>query len=248
MQIPKITIQGWTEHGPAYTIHRSIGGFRNRKARRRGYSANETVGPHDALDDAPFGDGPAVFMLWALGDDEVWGYKAGHVYLATLLVDGEPLDILIDAREDDSIQHWGEDLSLLEGRVLEGEELDRALAGELPHEPASDDAESQEPIMTLTGAQTELEDAPADGTPTEEATVDDGEEQSTGDADFDGTVNDFVDLAEAVDDEDLAHYAISDSRKGIREAARHEIERRESSAASDAAAAGGDGPAPVETE
>lgn len=168
MTPPKITVQGWTENGPAYTIHRRLSGRRNARRRRNGENANELVGPHDQIESAPFGDGPASFMLWALGDAEMWAFKAGYVYAVTILVDGDAKAVLIDAREGDSIEHWGEGLSLLEGRVLEGEDLERALAGDV-EQPSniSDGAESQESapepeITALNGAQVELSDKQID--------------------------------------------------------------------------------------
>lgn len=199
-RIPKISIQGWTTQGPAYTIHRTLAGWRNRRARRElGANANELVGPHPELGDPEYAlpdDAGAVFMVFALGEIEVWAFRAGFVYEVTLLVDGDQINVLVDAREGDSIQEYGADLSMLAWRQLADDELESALENG-PSIPSaiSDGAESQEPkgdhlhealvessgnadqpIVALTGAQVEdiaqtaeaLEAALTPGTPEHE--------------------------------------------------------------------------------
>jgi hypothetical protein len=201
-RIPKISIQGWTEDGPAYTIHRTLAGWRHRKHRRQGnaLNANELVGPHPDLPDAELPeDVGASFMVFAVGEVEVQAFRRGHVYEATLLVDGDAVNVLVDARGDHEVQEYATGITLLSWRVLEGEELESAIE----HGPAlasnvSDGAESQEPqgdhlhetlvadadnaddpIVTLTGAQVEeisetaalLDAALTPGTPEHEQVV-----------------------------------------------------------------------------
>jgi hypothetical protein len=201
-RIPKISIQGWTEDGPAYTIHRSLAGWRHRKHRRQGnaLNANELVGPHPDLPDAELPeDVGASFMVFAVGEVEVQAFRRGHVYEATLLVDGDAVNVLVDARGDHEVQEYAVGITLLSWRVLEGEELEAAIEnGPAPASNVSDGAESQEPhgdhlhetlvaeadnadepIVTLTGAQVEeisetaalLEAALTPGTPEHEQVV-----------------------------------------------------------------------------
>lgn len=180
-RIPKISIQGWTADGPAYTIHRTLAGWRHRRARREQRNANELVGPHPDLPDAELdAEVGAAFMVFAIGEVEVQAFRVGHVYEATLLVDGDAINALVDAREDHVIQEYAPGITLLEWRVLEGEELDAAIENG-PSIPSnvSDPSESQEPIVSLTGAQVEeisetaalLDAALTPGTPEHEQVV-----------------------------------------------------------------------------
>ena len=201
-RIPKISIQGWTEDGPAYTIHRTLAGWRHRKHRRQGnaLNANELVGPHPDLPDAELPeDVGASFMVFAVGEVEVQAFRRGHVYEATLLVDGDAVNVLVDARGDHEVQEYAAGITLLEWRVLEGEELESAIEnGPALASNVSDGAESQEPagdhlhetlvaeadnadepIVSLTGAQVEeisetaalLDAALTPGTPEHEQVV-----------------------------------------------------------------------------
>lgn len=234
-RLPKITVQGWTQDGPAYTIHHPVAGFRNRKLRRDGRGGEELVGDHDAIDEEL--DEPAVYMVLAHGETEVYAFKGGHVYQVTLLVDGDALDVLVDAREGDRLETYGESLQLMEQRALDGDELEAALADE----PAQTSGEADDGVTTLTGAQTEeqREDTPlfeedaasaaASRYPdagNHETTPADDDESSAGEHDFDGTVSEFTELVEAMDDEELEEYREQDSRKGVREAADRELLRR----------------------
>lgn len=76
----------------------------------------------------------------------------------------------------------------------------------------------------------------------------DGEEPSTGDQDFDGKVDDFKELAEALSDDELAHYAEVDSRKGVREHAAHLLEQRKLAGDDEDAVSGDGDPASDEEE
>lgn len=222
-RLPKITLQGWTADGPAYTIRRPAAGFSNRKARRDGSGGGEQVGDHDAID--PDLVDPAAYMVLAAGDSEIYAFKAGHVYLVTLLVDGDATSVLVDAREGDRIETYRGDVQLLEQRAIEGEELEAALSdGPEEESNVSDGAESQAGITALTGAQTEDDDEPSEH-------------------DFDGTIPEFVELIEAIEVADLEGYRDQDSRKGVREAAEHDLARRadEDSPGDDEDAVGGDG-------
>lgn len=277
-RLPKITVQGWTSDGPAYTIHHPLSGWRNRRNRRAGTGGEEQVGDHDGLNDKLDLETPAAYMVFAKADREVYAFKGGHVYQVTLLVDGDALDVLVDAREGDRLETYGDDLQLLEYRALEGDELEAALAdGPAQTEYVGDPSESQDPapvdetaataarleaaltpgtpehegvITSLTGAQTEpaaevdvpeppvelaptselepaapteLEPAPAD-----ESTPEHEDEDSDSEDNFDGTVAEFVELAEVMDFEELEAYRERDSRKGVREAAAAEILERQS--------------------
>lgn len=315
---PKITVQGWTADGPVYTIHHSLSGWRNRKHRRAGTGGEELVGDHDAIEDLEDLEGAAAYMLFAKGDTEVYAFKGGYVYQVTLLVDGDPIDVLVDARPGDRIERMDDDIQLLEQRALEGDELERALAhGPAQTEAASDGAESQEEhpsITALTGAQTEddpeyggsaeLTDAQVDELDTaedeageaardakwtaeeqvpitpEEADAllreklaehadqmgdqseltpeaaavlaergsDDDDDSSTGPHNYDGTVAEFAELVEAMEEEELQAYREQDTRKGVREAADHELLRRADEASlAGADTAGGNG-APASSE
>lgn len=174
-RLPRITVQGWTADGPAYTIHHQIAGWRNRRDRRAGTGGDEQVGDHDAIEDA---GGPAAFMLFAKSETEVYAFKAGHVYQVTLELDGDPVDVLVDAREEDRLETYGAGINLVAQRALEGDELDAVLA-EGPEQPEQvdetaataavleavltpDTPEHDGVITSLTGAQTE---EPAAGTP-----------------------------------------------------------------------------------
>lgn len=193
IRTPSISIQGWGHDGPQYTIHRSLDGFRNRKARRAGESADELVGDHDAT----VHDEPASSMLFADGDLETWGYAKGHAYLVTLLIDGDAANVLVDAREDHRIEHYQDGISLLEVKPLSTAELEELLEEGVPEASnISDGAESQEPITSLTGAQIggtpesrdaayvaaadELFGAPSSGTPTDETLTDETIESTQG--------------------------------------------------------------------
>jgi len=238
-RLPKITVQGWTTDGPAYTVHHSIAGWRNRHDRRSGAGGEELVGDHAGLSENPQTVDPAAFMVFAKGDTEVYAFKAGHVYQVTLLVDGDALDVLVDAREADRLETYGGDIQILEQRALTGDELEAALA--------DGPAQSEGDITTLTGAQIEVSDeavaglsaiveALADETPADE------DEPSTGEHDYAGTVPEFVELVGAMDVGELEGYAATDSRKGVRDAAQRELDARaaQSSSEDHEAAVGGD--------
>lgn len=294
-RLPKITVQGWTADGPAYTIHHPVSGFRNRKLRRSGQGGEEYVGDHHSSHEDV--EGPAAYMVYARGDVEVYAFKGGYVYQVTLLVDGDPIDVLVDARPGDRIETIADDIQLLEQRALEGDELDRALLnGPTQQEYASDGAESQEPhptsegdageqepqITALTGAQVEappasavpvaeeLTDAQVDelDTQMDEAedaardakhaaaeaaagdSADDDDDSSTGPHNYDGTVAEFEELVEAMEDDELMAYREQDTRKGVRHAAEHELMRRqdEASLTGDDTAGGNGEPASSEEE
>lgn len=142
-RLPKITVNAWTEDGPAYTIHRSLGGWRNRKARRAGESADELVGDHG---EEPYG-GPAAFLLFAAGEDELWGFNEGYVYEIAQLIDGELSVAHIDARDEVDVHTFRDGVQLLEWRALEDGEVEDLAEPSDPHpvETYSDASESQEP-------------------------------------------------------------------------------------------------------
>lgn len=145
--IPKISIHGFTHDGPAYTIHRALSGWRNRKARRLGANANEPVGDHEAQ----FHDEPAASLVWAVGDTELWAFAAGHTYAVDLLVDGDAHTALVDALDDHRVETYRDGIQLAGWQVRREDE-----DGEI-EQPSniSDGAESQDHITALNGAQIE---------------------------------------------------------------------------------------------
>lgn len=120
---PKITIQAWTDEGPAYTIHRALAGFRNRKQRRArdgSGGAEELVGDHGAAERV---DGDGTFLVFAQGNDEAWAFKRGYVYEVDIEVDWEPATIHVDAREYHAVHEFKGGVRLVKARSLTEDEV-----------------------------------------------------------------------------------------------------------------------------
>ena len=140
-RIPKITVQGWTAEGPAYSIHQQLEGRRNRHARRAGAEPVELVGDHAA----PQASQPAGALVWALGDDERWAFNRGYVYQLEVLVDGESRILHVDARDDYVLHDFVDGVQLYDRRPLTDTELAELLAdgAGVDSEPEAGDEEEE---------------------------------------------------------------------------------------------------------
>lgn len=189
MKLPKITIQQWTDEGPAYTIHRALAGFRNRHQRRArdgSGGSEELVGPHYLAERV---DGAGTFLTFVQGDDEIWAFKQGHVYEVDIDVDGDPATIHVDAREAHVTHEFKDGVRLVEARALDEDEV-AELLDDL-EDPVNDYDEITAPgekgpegldlleahhqverAVALAeieaGGETPTEETPAEETPTEE--------------------------------------------------------------------------------
>lgn len=147
MRTPKITVHGWTEDGPLYTIQHRIAGRRHRSALRRGEKVPDGI-THYGNGDAADSSAPDSALIYAHGEIDVFAFNAGHVYEVELLVDGNAHAVLVDAREGIVVQEFGEGLEPIERRVLTEDEVAEVEDGNPRPQPSnvSDGAESQEPL------------------------------------------------------------------------------------------------------
>jgi hypothetical protein len=236
MRTPKITIHGWAPDGPVYTVHANTSGWRNRRNRgaddaRYGFEED----PAEAESSAE----PAASLLYAHGDLEVWAFNAGYVYEVDMLIDGHAISLLVDSRQGITKHEFRDGVEKLAHRALTEDEVADIDDGYPRPEPSdvSDGAESQEAAEEHSEAATEG-DAQAEGQPS----VDDGDmngehveeahddehddDEPSLDSDYPGTIGDLRENLDAIDDDTLVRLAVDDSRKGIRDLAEAEVDRR----------------------
>lgn len=119
---------------------------------------------------------------------------------------------------------------------LTGAQVEWTAEEQVPVTPEESDALLAEKLAEHASTEDSVDDDSVD--------PDDDDDSSSGPHNFDGTVAEFHELVEAVDDDELAVLVEHDTRKGVRETAQHELDRRAAAKASpdDDAAAGGTGP------
>ena len=111
MRIPDITVHGWTDEGPYYTIHNRISGWSNRHARRSG-AGDEVIGGKGGSF-----EGPSTAMIFSHGDYEKWAFNKGFVYLIEVLVDGAERYLALTDRND--VTRFGFDAGAFAGLAEE---------------------------------------------------------------------------------------------------------------------------------
>lgn len=109
---PRITILGWNPKGPAYEVHRSLSGRRNRRLRRQGkeqrITYNEEAAGHSRRS-------PESFMVfYSAAGGESWAFNKGHVYEVLLSIDGHEQSTLVDARKDYRIEEYRPNIDVIE--------------------------------------------------------------------------------------------------------------------------------------
>lgn len=219
----EITVQGWTEDGPAFIVTSPAQGWRNRRARRAGNHRHDQRGPHDLLGtdrELDQSDSRAALLV-GTKLYEIWAFKSGHVYAVTVLIDGDASVMLTDAREEDAVHVLGHDLSLLEWRALDGDELESALEGVLPNvSNVSDASESQDdwtvdPLDERSVLTPESLEILAAGLPSEspsgpDAGSDESNEDNDGDSDHPQVVEELT--APVADDQPATSETDSDEQ------------------------------------
>jgi len=116
MTITRVDVHGWKHSGPVYSVHHYLSGFSNRRNRT-------PVEEHGKRGGRNVSD-PQFHLAAVDGDTEYWIVNKGHVYMFTILVDGEEVSHLFDARESYLTLKFKDPLSVVEVRPVEYDDED----------------------------------------------------------------------------------------------------------------------------
>lgn len=125
-KFPRITPHGFTagKDGaePVFVEHRRVDGWRNRHLRREGKGDEVVHGKLRGTGSKRLED-PLAAIALSQDDYELWVFNHGHLYEASVDVDGAVHAVLVDAREQHAQHTFSPSMELLEVRALNEDEV-----------------------------------------------------------------------------------------------------------------------------